>query len=241
MMLRFNHSFTLGMAALAAALLATSAFAAPIAIVNGDFELDAADNAAPPSGWTDNTPTSFWTGVVDETGNPTSAEAATAPGGLGDYFLTTARQSAGVDTQPTDGQLVQTVDLSAFGSLIDAGSEILNVSFIWASDDDRDTGSFSLHFFGSTDGTGSELGSGYSVALDDASGFDFVGWFEETVGGPVPMTARSVALQIDTTRSGGSETNLWFDNISGEIVPEPASLALLALGSLVFGCTRRCR
>lgn len=207
--------------------------ATPIAIVNGDFEADAADNVAPPSGWTDNSSSaSFWTGIADETGNPTQAEWDSAPGSLGSYILTTARQSAGVGSQPIDGQLIQVVDLSAFGADIDLGGQTLNVDFIWASDDSRDTGAFSLHFFDSTDGSGTELGS-YSVALDDGDGYSFTGWIEETVGGLVPVSARSVMLQIDTTRTGGSETNIWIDNIAGNMVPEPATMVLLGLGSLL--------
>lgn len=227
---------------LSAGLLIGSASGASIAIVNGDFESDGAASVAPPSGWTDLTPTSFWTGIVDATGNPTAAEAATAPApGIGTYFLTTARQSAGAGSQPTDGTLVQTVDLSAFGGDIDGGDQFLFVDFIWASDDDRDTGTFSLHFFGSNDGSGSELGSGYSVALDDGSGFTFTEWIQETVGGAVPTSTRSVTLQIDTTRTGGSETNIWIDNISGDIsnVPEPSAALLGCLGAL--GLLRRRR
>jgi hypothetical protein len=134
---------------------------------------------------------------------------------------------------------VQTVDLSSFGSLIDLGGQVLNVDFIYASDDNRDTGAFSLHFFGSTDGSGAELGSGFSTALDAGTGFDFSGWQETTVGGEVPLSARSVTLQIDTTRSGGSETNIWIDNISGNLVPEPTSLALVGLAMIGIAAARR--
>ena len=56
-----------------------SGAAAPIGLVNGDFEANGADKVAPPDGWTDLTATSFWTGVVNEAGNPTAGEAATAP------------------------------------------------------------------------------------------------------------------------------------------------------------------
>lgn len=211
--------------------MASISFATPITIVNGDFE-NYGDNDAPPTGWTDNSSSaSFWSGMADETGNPTAEEWIPE---LGDYILTTARQSVPVDSQPVDGQLVQTVDLSAFGTDIDAGDQTLLVNFIWASDDYRDTGTFGLHFFGSTDGTGAELGSGYEVALDDGDGYSFTGWLEETVGGGVPVSARSVTLQIDTTRTGGSETNIWIDNISGNMVPEPATLVLLGLGALVL-------
>lgn len=218
----------------------TSAWAQPITIVNGDFETGS-DNDNPPTGWTDNSSSaSFWLGLPDETGNPTQDEWDSAPApGLGTMILTTARQSAGVGSQPTDGQLVQTVDLSAFETDIDNGDRWLLVDFIWASDDYRDTGDFSLHFFSSTDGSGTELGSGYSVALDDGDGYNFMGWFEEIVGGLVPVSTRSVTLQIDTTRTGGSETNIWIDNISGNMVPEPVTITLLGLGGL--GLLRRRR
>ena len=221
------------------ALLTGSAFAVPIGIVNGDFETGA-DNDAPPAGWTDNSSSaSFWLGGPDEPvgtniGNPIQAEWDSAPApGLGTLILTTARQSAGVGSQPVDGQLVQTVDLSAFAIDIDAGDQTLLVDFIYGSDDYRDTGIFSLHFFDALD---VELGSGYSVALDDASNGDwsFTGWLDTTVGGLVPVSARSVMLQIDTTRTGGSETNIWIDNISGNMVPEPATMMLLGLGGLLL-------
>ncbi len=205
------------LATLLALPLAGTASAVDIGIVNGDFELDAADDVAPPTGWTDLTPTSFWTGLLDDPGNPTAAEGALAPApGLGSYFLTTARTSAGAGSQPTDGTLLQTVDLTSFGTDIDTGGQFLYVDFIWASDDDRDTGTFTLDFFGSTDGTGTSLAS-YNLDLNNGDGFTFVGWFEETVGGAVPVSTRSVTLQIDTTRTGGSETNLWFDNFVGDI------------------------
>lgn len=213
----------------------------PIGIVNGDFELDA-DNTAPPTGWTDlSSSASFWVGVVDEVGNPDSAHAPPNPG----VFLSTARQSAAVDSQPLEGRLVQTVDLSAFGAAIDAGDQVLDVGFVWNSADNRDTAVVSLSYFASTDGSGALLGSGYSVALDDDSGFSYVGdpdWLSATVGGPVPATARSLSIAIDTTRSGGSETNVWFDDFTGEIrtVPEPTSIFSGAVGAiLAFGCRRR--
>lgn len=163
----------------AVVLLACCAPAATLPIVNGDFELDGSDNAAPPGGWSDlSNAASFWTGVPGETGNPSAGEAGNAPGGLGSYFLTTARQSAGAGSQPTDGELAQVVDLSAFGTESDAGTAEVTVEFIYASDDDRDAGTFSLHFFSSTDGSGAELGSGFSVDLDAGSGFNFSGWQE---------------------------------------------------------------
>jgi len=210
----------------------STGLATPITIVNGDFELDGADNAAPPTGWTDNIPTGFWTGLPDETGNPTQAEWDSYAGDLGTYILTTARQSAGVDSQPVDGQLVQTVDLTSFAADIDAGDQTLNVDFVYGSDDYRDTGIFSLIFLDAVDG---ELGS-YSVNLDAVgpSNYEFTGWLDMTVGGLVPALTRSVVLQIDTTRTGGSETNIWIDNISGNLVPEPATLALLGLGGLLL-------
>ena len=197
--------------------IAGSAAGATLPIANGDFELDAADNAAPPSGWTDETPTSFWSGVAGETGNPTPGEAATAPGGLGSYFLTTAHQSAGAGSQPVDGRLSQVVDLSPFGTAVDQGGQTVTIDFIYGSDDARDTGSVSLHFFGTTDATGDELGSGFRVNLDAGDGYTFTGWQHLSVGGIVPVGSRSMTLRIDTTRSGGSETNLWIDNFSGTI------------------------
>lgn len=213
-----------------AIVFAGSASAALIGIVNGDFELDGVDDAAPPTGWTDNSSSaSFWTGLPDETGNPMQSEWDIAPApGLGSYILTTARQSAGVGDQPIDGQLVQTVDLTSFD--FSGGDQILNVDFVYASDDSRDTGTFSLLLL---DASSTELAS-YSVALDAGSGYDFSGWQEMTVGGLVPVGTSSVVLQIDTTRTGGSETNIWIDNIAGSVVPEPATLALLGLGALVL-------
>ena len=71
------------------------------------------------------------------------------------------------------------------------------------------------------------MGTGFSVDLDDDNGFSFTGWIEESVNGLIPTGARSVTLQIDTTRSGGSETNLWLDNFVGDIdtfVPPPPEL-----------------
>ncbi len=212
-------------------MMVGSSYAAPIDIVNGDFETGA-DNDAP-SGWTDTSSSiSFWLGMADETGNPTQTEWDAAPASLGAFILTTARQSAGVGSQPIDGQLTQVVDLSSFAADIAAGDQVLNVDFVWASDDSRDTGAFSLIFF---DADNNQLGDGYSVALDDGDGYSFTGWIEETVGGLVPVAAQSVMLQIDTTRTGGSETNIWIDNISGNIaVPEPSTMILLGLGGLVL-------
>ncbi len=200
-----------------------------VVVFTDDFE-SGTDNDAPPTGWTDNTPTSFWVGIVDETGNPTAEEWIPE---LGVNILTTARQSAGAADQPVNGQLIQVVDLSAFAIDIDNGDQTLNVNFLYASDDYRDTGAFSLRFFDALD---AELGSGYSVALDDASNGDwsFTGWLDTTVGGLVPVNTRSVMLQIDTTRTGGSETNIWIDNITGNMVPEPATMMLLGLGALVL-------
>lgn len=223
--------------AILAALLSAPASAAPLAIVNGGFEADA-DNTAPPTGWTDLTPTSFWVGLPDETGNLSTADAATA--GLNGNFLTAARQSAGAGSQPVDGVLVQTIDLTPHAAAIDGGAQSLFVDFDWASGDNRDTGVFSLSFYASSDGTGSAIGGGFTEPLDDADGFNIVS-FHESVGGAVPAGARSVTLQLSTTRSGGSETNLWFDNFTGSIgtIPEPTSLALMLAGGLSLASTRR--
>jgi len=235
----FNRKFFLSTSALLAALLTAPAFGASIGIVNGDFETDGVDNAAPPSGWTDNSSsTSFWTGVPDEGGNLSSGDATAA--GFSGFFLTTARTSAGAGSQPSTGQLVQTVDLSPFGTDIDNGDQQLFVDFDWASGDFNDTGVFSLSFFGTTDGSGAELGAGFSEQLDDADNFNVVS-FHESVGGLVPVGTRSVTLQIDTSRASGSETNLWFDNFTGDIatIPEPASLVLMGLGGLAMIAYRK--
>lgn len=224
-----ENCWTKVVALLIAMLLASPALATSIGIVNGDFDSDP-DNTTPPTGWTDATPTSFWVGVADEPGNLSSADAAAA--GFSGNFLSTARLSAGAGSQPNDGTLLQTVDLSAFASDVDSGDRQLFVEFDWASGDDRDTGIFSLSFFASSDGSGAALGAGFSQSLDEEDGFNIVS-FHESVGGAVPIGTRSVTLQIDTTRSGGSETNLWFDNFAGQIVvPEPASLMLMGIAGL---------
>lgn len=229
-------------AALAAVVgFAVSAQATPIGIVNGDFEADG-NNATPPTGWTDQTPTSFASGVADVAGNASTADYNNVwgTGTWGTYFLTTARQSWGGASQPTDGLLTQTVDLSAFGTDIDNGNQKLLVDFLWASGDSNDTGAFSLDFFSSTDGTGSSV-QNYSVALDAANGFNVVGG-PESVGGAVPTGVRSVTLSISSHRGAGSETNLWLDNISGDItvIPEPATLGLVgAFGAGILFVRRR--
>jgi len=225
----------------AVAGFALSVQATPIGIINGDFEADG-DNATPPTGWTDHTPTSFASGIAGEPGNANTNQydAVWGAGTWGSYFLTTARQSWGGASQPSDGLLTQTVDLSAFGTDIDNGDQQLLVDFLWASGDFNDTGAFSLDFFASTDGTGSSV-QNYSVALDAADNYNVVGG-PESVGGAVPAGVRSVTLSISSHRGAGSETNLWIDNVSGDIaaIPEPATLGLVGIfGAGVLFIRRR--
>lgn len=238
-LLRYAADATTGDISNAGTLVVGNASATvdPVAIVNGDFDSDP-DDTAPPTGWTDlSSATSFWVGVADEPGNLAGEFAAEA--GFINNFLSTARLSAGVGSQPVDGTLVQTIDLSSFGAEIDSGARQLFVDFDWASGDERDSANFSLAFFSSTDGSGAELGAGFSEALDEADGFGIVS-FHESFGGPVPVGARSVTLQIETTRTGGSETNVWLDNIAGVIgdgVNTSADLQVSGDLTLVAGST----
>lgn len=192
----------------------STATSTPVAIVNGDFEADA-DDTSPPTGWTDLSATpSFWVSEMGDNNSPGPADLMAA--GFENNFLNTARLSAGAGSQPVDGTLVQTVDLSAFAADIDNGDRQFFVEFDWGSGDSNDTANFSLAFFGSTDGSGAALGPVFTEALDDANGFNFVS-AHEAVGGAIPVGARSVTLQIDSTRASGSQTDMVFDNFLGSL------------------------
>ena len=220
-----------------AGILAAVGTSMATVVYEEDFESYSDNDAAAAFGWTDAGNAGFWIGQVGEQGNPSTEDMTTAPEGFDSLFLTTARQSVGVDAQDVTDQLVKTVDLSAYATEIDLGDKTLDFSFDWGSNDSRDTGDFTVELFSSVDGSGDSV-SVFTVALDDGDGYTTV-WASEAMGGAVAAGVRSMTMTVDTTRTGGSESNIWIDNISAQVVPEPATLGLIGLAGALLVAGRR--
>lgn len=54
-----------------------------------------------------------------------------------------------------------------------------------------------------------------------------------------PDVSGGVTLQLGATNGPGQPTQMWYDNVSVSVVPEPSSLALLGLGGLAAFRRRR--
>jgi hypothetical protein len=136
-------------------------------------------------------------------------------------------------TDPASSQsLTQTVDVSSFAALIDAGEIESIFSALLRSRSDGtavDTVTATLTY---SSAAGAALAT---VAFSDTSIVpnepDWDAVYDQRL---VPVGTRSITVRFDTFRSGGTSTDAFFDNVALDLrpaaVPEPSSIVLAGLG-----------
>jgi MYXO-CTERM domain-containing protein len=204
-----------------------------LSLDNPSFEEGTAPFAGAP-GWTIATGpglNEFYTtaGAGLSGGDPDSGQE-----GSGSQFLTGNRLALDPDdpSNPATSLATQGIDISAFGSEIDAGGVTLSLDFYYNKFDVNESGSVSVEFF---DAGNASLGSLNTGLLATTSG-DV--WVPVILEGAVPLGARSLELQLNASRSSGTGTNVSFDNFSATLVgvtgviPEPSTFIIWSLGLL---------
>ncbi len=131
---------------------------------------------------------------------------------------------------PSTSTMTQAVDVSDMAAAIDAGLltsefEVLVQSRVVGAVTDLVTGTLTFQ----------DAGSG-PLAIFQFSDLELVhnvfDWYLATDTRTVPAGTRSIEVSLAFSRSGGASTDAFADNASLVLTPEPASLALLALGAL---------
>jgi hypothetical protein len=216
-------------------IMAASGFAGSLSIVNPSFE-DGTDGAAGAPGWTDSNPAApgFWTAADNVPGSaPDPYEASD-----GELFLYANRLAGGAGSQPSSSTMSQTVALSAENlALVQAGGAVLKLDFDYFDSDMNDPAEVAVTFLDASNNVLSSVSTGILPEYANGTSYDPVSapWLNGQIVASIDTLATQVVIDIITgPRIGGSATNLAFDNFSGSIVPEPATLAILGLGALLI-------
>lgn len=225
--------------AMATAQVATAA----LLVTNGDFETGGGENVADVTDWFDNNPGGFWEGAWQ-----TNAPWITPNGTNLVVFSSIESEVFGMPTSDVnDGSyLYQSIGAAD-------GAASLEIEFDWGAPDDAGpdlelgmtVGVYAYDGAGGftpADGTDARGESG--VALLDSESFTMT-----TTGVDGQMVSEVAA--IDLSGAGSQELFLRFNGFTAgatgawpvldnvRIVPEPASMVLLCLGSLAFVARRR--
>lgn len=190
-------------------LLTAPAQCVQINLINGDFEFDS-PVASPPTGWTTSTGAMYVVGSGD-IGDVSNAYS-------GNRFVTASRQAPNPDASFPAGQsmgIFQTVDVSDYGGMIDAGNRYAELSFAYNAADLVDIGTVSMQFLNASD---SLIGDDLSfVTQQTASG----AWETASLLGSVPVGTRSIrfSLLAEQTPSGnGTVRNVSFDALTAQLI-----------------------
>ncbi|MBC7773566.1 MAG: hypothetical protein H7210_13810 [Pyrinomonadaceae bacterium] len=137
-------------------------------------------------------------------------------------------------------QAFQTVDVTSFAALIDAGGATLNASALLNANLAAPVGGVYISYF-SANNYGSLIGpmNLNVINLDSNPGT----WETASVTATVPVNTRWILLQCAYAETSLYSTNGtvgsgYVDNVYMEIVPTPGSMAILGLGGLL-ACRRR--
>lgn len=213
-------------------LMAASSFAGTLAITNAGFETDSAPVVGA-TGWTITSGGTDWftttAGAPDSSNDPDAAAE-------GDNWLSGNRLATGAGSSSNPQTIVQLIDISADAALIDGGNAQVILDFMFSDSDQNDDATVNITFFSDVAGT-TEIGTALTTGIIAQTAPDMTGqapWAARTLSGAVPALARSLEIEIYNNRLAGSAGNVHFDDFSGSIVPEPATLALLGLGGLLL-------
>ena len=198
-------------------------------ILNSDAESSAGaanyNSTQPLAGWTTTsgfTPVQYFIGGSEDLN---SADSAAINGG-NNYFAGGPDLGFGNDSSAT--QRIQFADLAA---LIDASGLSFKLSGYfggYSGQDDRMA--LGARFFDASNFVTGSFSIGFVLAADRMSETQLL--FRTTTG-TVPAGSRGVDLTLSAARFNGSYNDAYADNLGFEVVPEPASAALLALGGVL--------
>ena len=187
-------------------------------VVNPSFEIGTAPFAGAP-GWTmgDVGGNDYYTttGTGLSTSDPNNGQE-----GAGTQFLTGNRLALEPDDPSNPGASLATQSISVhdFWSDIDAGTAVLGLDFYY-NRNENPAPSVAVEFF---DAGGGSLGSLTTGALGSTAAN---AWVSVYLTGAVPVNARRLEIQLNSSRSAGTATNVSYDNftaaLSGVTVPHP--------------------
>ena len=213
-------------------LMAATSFAGTLVIENAGFETDTAPVVGA-TGWTITSGGTDWftstAGAPDSSVDPDTA----AEGG---NWLSGNRLVTGAGSSSNPQTIVQLIDISADAAMVDLGTAIVNLDFMFADNDPLDDATVNITFFSDVAGT-TVIGTALSTGIIAQTAGEYnlpAAWEARSLSGVVPAFARSIEIEIVNNRLGGSAGNTHFDDFSGAIVPEPATLVLLGLGSVLL-------
>jgi hypothetical protein len=202
------------LALLGCALLVAPAGATVIPLINADMETNFTPPFGHPDGWGPNG------GWADHAGFARPNNAS-----LGLYF---GFYSAG--TTETFGQLT--------GEIIQPNMEYNFKS--WAQGGGDNTGTLPYQIgYAAIDGDLSSFVALATATYDLGEAWEETDGVTYTTGAAGPEIGKQLIVRLGAGADGGV-SDIWFDNFSASVVPEPASLVLLALGGLAVA-RRQCR
>jgi hypothetical protein len=198
--------------------------AAPLPIVNGDFETGTAGASSftPIAGWTDfGAIAGFWLqdGDNDPVGTGSFPQDPYEPQ-AGSLYLTANRLAGGAATQPNASTLSQVVAIDAGDlTLVQSAEAEVHLSFYYHDADPNDNGTVTVEYL---DASYSIIGSATTGALPGLaanSPYDPVTlpWTLKTLVDPLPVATEFIRINIQTNRASGTSTNIHFDSFSAEV------------------------